>query len=225
MRQTQQAFTLIELLVVVAIIAVMASLLLPAIAQGQSLARSTACMSNLRQVGMAISGYTTDHEDLLPRVRTDEGHWFEIIAGYAGVGGGGIVSKEQLHEMSGGVLAGCPAYDHKTTETDKLGYGMNAYMQRPHSIRHNQWLGDPGWARRVNRTDWHVSGLTHLSQRVLVGDHSWWALSTLNQVPGKFVFSSVQPRHRGRLNYVFLDGHVNGLTRDEGWLAVEQPSP
>ena len=66
-RNTRHAFTLIELLVVIAIIAILAAILFPVFAQAREKARQTSCLSNLKQIGTALTMYAQDYDEALPR--------------------------------------------------------------------------------------------------------------------------------------------------------------
>ena len=89
------SFTLVELLVVIAIIAILAAMLLPALQQARRTARTIACINNLRQVGIAMSMYPTDHDGYFPTIGaagSDEDRFCRF--NFGGCEGGSVSSQD-----------------------------------------------------------------------------------------------------------------------------------
>ena len=80
----RKAFTLIELLVVIAIIALLMSILMPALSTARKQGQQAVCQSNLRQIGFAAAMYADDNEHKVPR-GTGRGRdilWFQVFLPY-----------------------------------------------------------------------------------------------------------------------------------------------
>ena len=73
MKLRQNGFTLVELLVVISIIALLIAMLLPAVKRARESARAVACLSNLKQFGLAFRMYAADNKHLLPYRRDGVG--------------------------------------------------------------------------------------------------------------------------------------------------------
>ena len=84
-RMTLAVFTLIELLVVISIIALLIAILLPALKSARDVARSMACMTQLKQIQLAGAMYASDHEDILPGWNSNnptQSNWHHSLASY-----------------------------------------------------------------------------------------------------------------------------------------------
>lgn len=241
----RHAFTLVELLVVVAIIAIMASLLLPAVTLARSAANSAKCLSGQRQLGLAILAYAEDHHDTvvptkiftdwtdLPRSVYPYGvHWHHLLLRYEDRAAGTWADVGKGRRASG-VTWSCPLFPPVSWNPGRTGFGKNMFLGFPGQrdqdqiyTNGNNPANPPAWAWRFFR----FAGITKASSRVLVGDSADWHLlpQWWNYIyggkPASWSTSSGAPgRHRGKANYLFCDGHAGSLSAEAASRGIVDP--
>ncbi len=124
------AFTLVELMVVVAIVGVLAALLFPVFARAKHAAQEIASLSNMRQMGMALAMYATDHEGWFPSVKENLADpsmttWVDEVQPY---------TRTRLLRRS--PLDDSPAWGDLANPR-LTSYGLNAYFD----VRHPPYFG------------------------------------------------------------------------------------
>lgn len=159
------AFTLIELLVTVALAGVLTAMLLPALSGAREAARSAACLSRVRQLGLAWGMYAGDHDGrAMPLAYTsasdigtgDPVYWFGRV-GAGGVDHGGGILTPYLEAGPGeGSAFECPSQSWGTYEPQAgtsgptTTYGYNGYYLSPPKTP--GW-GDQPWSP-IHRRPW-----------------------------------------------------------------------
>ncbi|RRJ97087.1 DUF1559 domain-containing protein [Opitutaceae bacterium TAV4] len=200
------AFTLIELLTVIAIIGILAGIMIPVVSSVRKTARNATCLSNLRQIGIALAMFASDNKDDLPVANSGTTNWMYEITGYNGRGPNYLgVPNKDLKAIRYGQQTPLFCEESKrycVTPSASLSATTYAY-------NFNGLMINPAWTKPQK-----FNGSDHPAQLCVIGENRYrpatddWGF-ILGAFDGTLAMSA--DMHGNHSNVLYLDGHVGGI--------------
>ena len=206
----RKAFTLIEMLVVIAIIAILAGLLMPALARARKEARKTHCMSNEKQVGLYLAMYKTDNRGRYPSVSftsvSADGRAYDSSLSIAVLWPDYADQSELFH---------CLMTDHQIEITTDMEGGGTLDLDGNSDTTEYRFSTE---VTESNDPDYLIDPnvpMNARSGRAVYGDAPDLAYLRANYSGGGVFPADNYANHEYGANLLFYDGHVNFVRMDD----------
>jgi len=226
----ERAFTLVELLVVIGIIALLISILLPALNRAREQANATKCASNMRQLYMYLVMYTGENKNFLPGVPGQTNTigstkypmaWWMLGTGMMDLSDGSMVQYMPSTVQARLDLFNCPddVADGNTRLINSAGtvgqrnftYSFNANINFYNGGFDDYYTGAP---HAINMSQIHIP-----ANKIFIVEEKWPNDSSCTMIgppPGTLSENDVPAdRHSGSGNQCFGDGHIDRVTPTE----------